>query len=143
MKGATLLTFDTDVVGKVRRAMTASGIVQPSGTVHWQGCAVVYDAPDAIQVQELGTDHVFSLDEYDDRPDFASAYRDPPYYPGPGVVMPDMTAILGYGIDCRWEDLFVRLVRVVTEVSGEPAWVLDNNAIVWDARDVDPDRVFL
>ena len=137
MKGAFLLTFDTAVLSKVRRAIAAAGGVQ------WEGCQVLYEAPDAVQLEQLGTDHLFSLDEYDERPDVAWAYRDGPHLPGPGVTLPNMSAIVAYGIDCRWEDLFARLVRAVTEISGQPAWVLDNDAVVWDARTVDPTKVRL
>lgn len=136
MKGAFYLSFDDAIVEKLCRALGGVGEI-------WEGCRVRYAAPDAIQVQELGTDHLFSFDQYDDRPEYAKWYREPPHIPEPGVTVPDMTAILGYGIDCRWEDLFARLCRAVTDISGQPAWIIDENDVLWDARNVDPDRVHL
>lgn len=137
MKGAFLLSFDDAIIAKVRRDLSRTG------AEGWHGCTVLYEGPDAVQVQETGTDHLFSLDQYDDRPDFAWAYRDPPHFPAPGVTMPDLSQVLAYGIDCRWEDLFARLVGVVAEISADAAWVLDDEAVVWDARAVDPARVRL
>src|SRR5690606_6763955 len=37
-------------------------------------------------------------------------------------------------------DLIARLCRAITHVSGQPAWVLDDNDVVWDASNVDPER---
>ncbi len=137
MKSAFLLSHDPSLIPKVNQSIRAAG------TAGWEGCDVVYAGTNEIQVVESGTDRLFTLEPYLDRPDLAWTYRTPPHFPEPRVPMPDLDTVLAYGVLCRWEDLFVRLVRAVAEISGEPAWILDENSVIWDALNVDPARVHL
>lgn len=137
MKSAFYLSHDPSLIAKVHQA------IRDAGAAGWEGCDVVYDGANEIQVVESGTDRLFTLEPYLDRAELAWTYRNPPHFPEPGVDMPDLATVLAYGVLCRWEDLFVRLVRTITEISGQPAWILDENSVVWDALNVDPDRVHL
>lgn len=136
MKSAYLLSNDPLFYEKARRSAMAAG------SEGWFGCDLTYAGDDVVQVVERGTDHLFTLESRED-PSYAIMYQMPPHLPEPGVTMPDLASVIPYGAQCRWEDLFVRLVRAVAEISGEPAWVLDENNVVWDALNVDPDRVHL
>lgn len=136
MKSAYLLSHDEALYTKARASIVQAG---PAG---WHGCDLVYDGDDIVQVVERGSDRLFTLENRED-PRHAILYQTPPHFPEPGVAMPDLSTVLPYGAWCRWEDLFVRLVRVVAEISGEPAWILDENSVIWDARNVDPTRVLL
>ncbi|GEN80502.1 hypothetical protein [Actinotalea fermentans] len=136
MKSAYFLSHDPLLFEKARQA------VRETGRDIWHGCELTYEGDDELQVREVATDHLFTLENRED-PKYGYLYKSPPHYPEPGVTMPDLETAIPYGAVCRWEDLFVRLVRVITEISGEPAWILDENGVIWDARNVDPDRVLL
>lgn len=137
MKSAYLLSYDRDLVAKIR------GSIRASGTDRWDGYEVVYEGPEAIQVRVSEADERFTLDDLGHDPDVAATYRTPPHVPAAGVTMPDLAKVVAYGASCRSEAHFAHLVRVIAETSGEPAWVLDQDDVVWDARNVDPDRVHL
>lgn len=137
MKSAFFLSHDAALTAKLRHA------VRPGGSGGWEGCDLRYEGDDAVQVEEQGTDHLFTFEDYAHYPAPAWTYQTPPHFPEPGVTMPDLSTVLPYGATCRWEDLFVRLVRAIAEISGEPTWILDENSVVWDARNVDPARVLL
>lgn len=104
---------------------------------------VVYEGDDAIQVRLNEADDRFTLEDFRRFCDDAWTYSDPPHFPAPGVTMPDFAQVVPYDASCHSESRFAHLVRVVAELSGKPAWVLDGNDVLWDARNVDPDRVLL
>ena len=136
MKGAVLLTSDAEVLAKLARLLP--GVSQDE----WLGCDVERITADEMTLVERGSGHRLLM-----YPAFGNGleweYRNPPHVPVPGVPLPPMDSILGYNVDCRWEDLFARVVREVAEFSGEAAWVLDQSNHVWDARNVDPECVRL
>jgi hypothetical protein len=70
-------------------------------------------------------------------------YDTGPYVPAGMAVIPDMTRVTVCFIECRWEDLFVDLVRKVAVRLGAPTWVLDSNRVLWVASEVDASDVAL
>ena len=46
-------------------------------------------------------------------------------------------------IECRFEDLFCRVVEGVALHVREPTWLIDGNSVVWDARRLDRERLQL
>lgn len=136
MKSAYLLSHDASLYEKVRQS------VLRAGAEGWHGCELVYEGDDVVQLCERGTDHLFTLENRED-PEFRYLYQTPPHHPEPGVPMPDLETVIPYGALCRWEELFARLVKAVAETSGEPAWILDENDVIWDVLNVDPRRVHL
>lgn len=137
MKSAFFFSHDASLTEKLRRAVREAG---PAG---WMGCDVLFESGDAVQVEQQGTDHLFTFEDCQYFREPGWTYQTPPHFPEPGVEMPDLATVLPYGVSCRWEDLFARLVRAVTEISGQPAWILDENSVIWDALAVDPTRVRL
>lgn len=73
----------------------------------------------------------------------ASDFRDPPWDPADGVALPDMSAVDGYYVECRFEQQVAEIAKELAEASGQPLWVQDGNGVIWDARAVDPRRLVL
>lgn len=66
-----------------------------------------------------------------------------PFFPEPGVPLPDRATVTGCDLECRSEEVFVALVRDIAALSDAATWILDGNGTVWRAADVDPDRLQL
>jgi hypothetical protein len=75
--------------------------------------------------------------------EFAWEYRDADWKVRPGVEAPERTRVVGCLVNCRWEDWFVRVVSILAERLPFPMWVLDGNAVLWSAADIDPDALWL
>jgi hypothetical protein len=54
-----------------------------------------------------------------------------------------MTSVTACIAECRWEDLFVSVVRRIAVELAVSVWVLDSDGVLWRASDVDPDRIRL
>jgi len=50
---------------------------------------------------------------------------------------------LDFQVECRWEDLFCRIVRCLAEGADWKLIVIDGDCAVWDARSLDPERITL
>jgi hypothetical protein len=59
-----------------------------------------------------------------------------------GRTLPDMSNWFGYAIECRWEDLFCQVLRVLG-ASVPNLFVIDGDGFVWPAAEVDPSRIRL
>jgi hypothetical protein len=70
-------------------------------------------------------------------------YRDDVEAVMPGVQPPDMSLVTACDVECRWEDLFVSVMRLLADRLTEPVWVLDGDGVLWAAGAVDPRRVVL
>ncbi len=63
---------------------------------------------------------------------------------GRGGPVPDLSAMpSSCAIECRWKDWFVEAISELAERAVGAVWVLDNNGVVWSARDIDADRLQL
>lgn len=128
MKDAILLSFDPRLFDKARDILVARG--------------ATYYAEDGDRVVQLQNEagQLFTLYEQSE-PEYD--FRSPPFRAGPGVVIPDMSTINGYVIECRWEEWFAELVRDIAAVAEGGAWVLDDDSVVWRADGIDPRRIRL
>jgi len=61
----------------------------------------------------------------------------------PGVRAPDFENVAVCLVDCRWEDLFSRVMKLVADAVPVPVWVLDESNVIWSAGAVDPNAVHL
>ncbi|XVV16631.1 hypothetical protein ACQP2X_20345 [Actinoplanes sp. CA-131856] len=59
---------------------------------------------------------------------------------GPG---PDLATATACWVECRWEGWFADLFRSMAAELPGPAWVLDNNDVLWPADEIDPARISL
>jgi hypothetical protein len=126
MKGAFLVTNDPQFF-EIAKDLLVS-----------RGALYVVEAG-AVQIGG-GGDDVFTL--YNSaEPEWE--YRLGPFTPAPGVVVPNMSAVMGFAVECNSEEFFAGIVREIALVSGEPTWVLDGDGVVWAAREVDPTGVRL
>jgi hypothetical protein len=57
--------------------------------------------------------------------------------------LPDVSTAKALWIECRWNDLFASVLKQVAEKLSAPAWVLDNNYVLWPAAQIDPTRLEL
>ena len=135
MKGAYLLTFDRDLIGKVTEvAGSAECPAFAKSGLSWAD-----DRHVMLVDHETGGKLLICSTP----PEVAWDFRDPPHFPLPGVALPYMSSVVGYGVDCRWEEQFARTVREIAHLVDGGAWVLDGDGVVWDATAVDPERVRL
>lgn len=56
---------------------------------------------------------------------------------------PNMLATTACWIECRWEDLFVRLVETIAAELTTTAWVLDSDGVLWPALQIDQGELLL
>jgi hypothetical protein len=78
---------------------------------------------------------------YEQPEDLAWEYRRGPHRLGSGSAMPDMSAMAGVQLECRWGDLLAATVHNVAVELTHPCWLVDNDGVVWEATAVDPMRV--
>jgi len=136
MKGAYLLTFDRDLIGKVTEvAGSAECPAFAKSGLSWA------DDRHVMLVDDETGGQLLIYRAFGDGLDWD--FRDPPHSPIPGVTLPDMETVLGYMVECRWEEQFARTVREIAHLVDGGARVLDGDGVVWDATAVDPDRVRL
>lgn len=50
---------------------------------------------------------------------------------------------LGFLVDCRWEEMFCRVMMCLWEGGDMDFIVVDGNGVVWDAKSLDPARIIL
>ena len=125
MKGAFFLSFDDRIFDKICTLLVARGGSCSGAEIEGQ-----------IDVQgKLFTVYGPAEPEWE--------FREPPFVAAPGASIPDMTRVRGFVIECRWEDLFVEMVRDIAALSEGGAWVLDGDGVVWCADNVDPGLVRL
>jgi len=128
VKGAILLSEDAELLRAFARALRSRGVEH-----------------DAAASDVVATDTARGLRFMLERmaPGIEWSYRMPPHFLEPGVPMPDLEAVVGYGADCRSEEFFAEMAAVVASGTDRRVWVLDENSVIWDAADVDPARVHL
>lgn len=75
--------------------------------------------------------------------DGAGAWRDD-LVASPGLdAVPDLSAAAAVLVECRWEEMFATWIAWLAALLPEPAWVVDDDGVVWPATGVDPERVRL
>ncbi|WP_282695780.1 hypothetical protein [Streptomyces sp. CC208A] len=95
---------------------------------------------DVVQLEdEQG--HLFTLYEVDPSADWD--WREGPDSLRPGVQVPDMANATACMVECRWEEMFARVVHRISANLSRATWVLDGDGVLWDASDVDPSEVCL
>ena len=128
MKGATVLSEDAELIDAFARSLRARGIEHDVSR-------------DAVVTIDRASGYQFMLERI--APELAWSWQVPPHIPEPGVAMPDLMAVFGYGGDCRSEEYFAQMGGEVARASDKPVWVVDEADVVWDAANVDPARVVL
>jgi hypothetical protein len=56
---------------------------------------------------------------------------------------PEVTSMQVLYIECRWEDLFIRVITRIASELASPAWIVDSADVMWPALEVDPSRIVL
>jgi hypothetical protein len=126
MKGAFLVSEDHELFDKARDVLVTLG--------------AMYSAEmGAVQAKDQHG-HLFTLYR-EAEPEWE--FRVGPFTAGPGVIVPDMSLLAGYAIECNSEEYFTKIVKDVATVAGGHSWVLDGDGVLWPALDVDPARVRL
>jgi hypothetical protein len=127
MKSAILVSADPDLFAHLRDALVAQGA----------------ETDEPRQHVRLGDANGRSLLAYRHDEEFAWEYRDGPHRLGSGIAIPDMSAMTGVHIECRWEDLLAATVHGLAMQLKHPCWLVDNDGVVWEATAIDPLRLSL
>jgi hypothetical protein len=129
MKGATLLSLDLEFFSEV-----VSILVRDGATYTADGRVLQLVDSDGRYLTMFGTE----------RAEYAVEFLvDSPTPADEGVQIPDMSRAVVCSVECRWEDLFARVVQRIATQLSQPMWVLDSWNVVWNAATVDPARVGL
>jgi len=70
-------------------------------------------------------------------------WQDGPHHVEGDGVGPDLATATACWAECRWEGWLADLFRALAPELSAPAWVLDNNDVLWPADDIDPARISL
>lgn len=54
-----------------------------------------------------------------------------------------MNHLVGYTVECRWEDMFCEVVWALAAQLCSPVWVIDADGLLWAAGSLDPLKICL
>lgn len=124
MKGVLLVSTEPDLANLALEVLRGVGAgVAPDGMAQLQ--------------DERGRLFTMFIDTGDDE------WRHEPVTPACDGPQPDLETASACWIECRWEEMFTALVRMIALALPTTSWVIDGDGVLWPAADVDPARVRL
>jgi hypothetical protein len=117
VKGATLVSRRPDLLGRAVAALEDGELELASG----EGVIQVRDQSDRLLTMYDNAEPNWEWQETANG----------------GSRIEGVDEMYGYAVECRWEDLFVAVVRSLAERLCEQLWVVDGDGVLWSATSID------
>ena len=127
MKGAFLISNDPRLAEEMRSALAKRG---------------AQSSPDGVGQLQDDQGRLFTFFGQVQASN-AWEWQDGPHHVEGEGTGPDLATATACWVECRWEGWFADLFEALAPELSAPAWVLDNNHVLWPADEIDPARISL